>query len=538
MSYGGVIADIRIGRGGLMTDMNPLDIPDTHLILAENIEIQNGIIQKDPGSRKWNTSAAVLPSPIKALLDWFPSEVLQRFISVTAAGRVYKHPDPETATQITASGSAPTTLIVTEGNPIQIVAGGNEAPGDPRKAFIFTGNSQIQVISGDASVRTNITSPSADWDAATDVEGYPRGGAIHRSRLWVFLNHRIYASDPDDHENFVSNGIQFPIYPGEGERIVTVIVYKQRLFVMKYPFGLYVLNDADSSTSNWYFQKLSDEVGASGPDAHIHAMDDFLVSNSTGTVTSMTATQNLEGIVESADIFSILKVENYIRQVISPQGLLERRAIFYGEKKIAYFAARSNGGLTNNRIMKVDFSNQRPELTIVTKDQPNCFALRKVLNRKKPFYGADNGYIYEMDRADRNVGGSTYTMRFQTPYTNFAYLDPKLGQMNKNFDFLELGFVPTGRFDLTCDYFIDGAYINTITLDLDSGPALDDFELDTDRLTPNASFPVTKKLTNYGKTISFRFTQGSINQNIKLAYLRVYFRPSDEKRKNPNSGRA
>jgi hypothetical protein len=532
MAYEGIEADIRIGRGGLMTDMNPSDIPDTHLIRAKNIDIQDGIIQKDFGSRKWNMNA--LSSGIIALKDWFPSESVQRFISVTRAGKVYKHPDSETNTEITASGSAPTSLLITPQIQPQIVTGGNESPGDARKFFIFTGNSPVQVVSGDASIRTDISGPTADWTAGT----HPRGGVVHRSRLWAFLDHRVYASDDDDHEQFASGGLQFPVYPGEGERLVSATVYKGKLFLFKMPFGVYMLVDDDVSSSNWYFTKLSDEVGGTGPDAQITALDDFLIANSTGTVTSYQAVQQL-GEVESGDIFSLLKCENYVRQIISADGTDERRAVFYAEKKIAYFAARSAGGLRNDRIFKIDLSTQRPQLIIIEKDQPNCFALRQVLNKKKPFYGAENGFIYEMDRQDRNVGGSTaYEMDFQTPHLNFGYIDPKLASIDKLFDFLQIEFIPTGRFDAVIDYYIDGMYVETITVELAAGPVLDDFELDTDRLTANSARYITKKLCGSGKTISFRFRNGELNENLKITGLKALFRPAGNNNKGPNSGRA
>lgn len=532
MAYEGFEGDIRIGRGGLMTDINPADIPDTHLIRAKNIDIQDGIIQKDFGSRKWNNSA--LPSGIIALMDWFPSEHLQRFISVTRAGKVYKHPDPETNTEITASGSAPSNLIITPQIQTQIVTGGNEAPGEARKFFIFTGNSPVQVVSGDASVRTDIANPAADWSAGT----HPRGGVVHRNRLWAFLDHRIWASDDDDHEQFTSGGLQFAVYPGEGERLVSATVFKGRLFLFKVPFGVYMLVDDDVSSSNWYFQKLSDEVGGTGPDAQITALDDFLIANSTGTVTSYQAVQQL-GEVESGDIFSILKTENYVRQIISAAGVEERRAVFYAEKKIAYFAARSAGGLKNDRIFKIDLSRQRPELLIIEKDQPNCFALRRISNKKKPFYGADDGYIYEMDRADRNVGGATaYEMDFQTPHLNFGHIDPKLAAIDKIFDFIQVEFIPTGRFSVSLDYYIDGMYVETLTVPLHAGPVLDDFELDTDRLTANAPRTITRKLCGSGKTISVRIRNGELNQNIKITGLKALFRPAGNINKGPNSGRA
>lgn len=532
MSYQGIELPIRIGRGGLMTDENPKDVPDTHLLRAMNADIRDGIIQKDFGSRRWNSAA--LASPIVALLDYFPTEDTQRFVAITRNGKVWKYSDAATVSELTAAASSdPTTLLITQQNQVGIVAGGQESPGESRKLFIFSGNNQIQVIEGDGTTRRTIENPAADWDPGS----YPKFGILHRNRLWGFLDHIAYASDDDDHEQFTSGGGTYNVYPGEGERMIAACVYKKRLFVFKKPGGVYVLIDDDSSPANWYFQKVSEEFGAAGPLASVTALDDLLVANASGGITSYRAVEQSAGEVSGGDILSLLKISNYIRAITTAEGLDERRAIYFEEKKIVYFAFRSAAGLYNDRVLKIDMSRQRPEVTVSTKDQVNCFALRKVGKRKIPFYGAEDGYIYEMDRQDRNVGGSGYTLDVQTPWVNFGYADPKLADVNKIFDHATFEFIPSGRWDLTVEYYIDGIYITSFTVPMSKGAVLDDFELDTDRLSANVPRTFTRRLKGWGKSISFRMTQAGTDQNVKITGLMVGFRPGNQNEKKVDSGR-
>jgi len=533
MSYQGSQLDIKIGRGGLMTDLNPSDIPDSHLIIANNVEIRDGIIQKDSGSRKWNNS--VLPSGIVTLLDWFPTEDLQRFIAVTREGKVYKLPDPETQTEITAFLNAPTTILVSPQIQVTAVTGGKEAPTLERKIFIYSGNSPIQVIEGDAIVRKNIEFPSVDWT----VGNYPRGGIIFRDRLWAFMDHIAYASDPDDHENFATGQAEnYPVGPGEGERLNAWVVYKKRLFVFKKPLGVYVLIDDNADPATWYFTKISNEFGAAGPDGQVIAVDDLLVANASGSLTSYKAVEQNAGEVEGGDVFSLMEVSNYMRNELSMEGLDERRGIYDEGKKTAYFACRSSGGIKNDRILKLDFSKSRPDITVITKDQVNCFAFRQMGKKKKIFYGNEAGWIYETDRMDRNVGGDAYTATLQTPHIDFGQADPQIANLNKIFDFVELKFVPTGRWNIDLAYYIDGIYIETIQISVSKGPVLGDFTLATDRLTANASATVRKKLYGAGRTISFKISQSGNNENFKVTGIKVYMRPSNQNQKAANSGRA
>jgi hypothetical protein len=393
MAYQGSSFEIPLGNGGLLTDETPGQIPPTRLIYAKNISLQDGRISKERGSMRWNKAA--LSSAVARFIDYVTPSGRQVFVVVTKDGKVWKLPDREIQTQVTAASGAPATLTVTDG--VSLIEGGEESPGNDKKLFVMTGNQQVQVIAGDSDNYRNLLDPPTDL-ATSD---YSSIGVIHQNRLWLFGTHRAYASDDDDHETFTSGGGQFPVFPGEGDRIIGAVSWKGNLFVFKKPYGVYRLVD-NGTLSTWYFQKLSSEFGASGPNGTLEALDDLLVSNSSGTVTSLAATQKF-GDVESGDIFSILKTENFIRQQMSPNGYEQRQTVFFDERKLGLIAFRSSGGSQNDSNFRIDFSNQRPELTITDKDQINCFAIRRVLERKIPFYGAEDNYIYEMDREDREV---------------------------------------------------------------------------------------------------------------------------------------
>lgn len=480
MPYNGQTFTIPLGTEGLRTDDNQSRIPFTSLILAKNITLDKGVAEKESGSRRWNTAA--LPSGIVGLLDWFPTSVLQRFIAVTAAGLVYKYMDAETPIEVTASGAAPAMLYAVNSQ-LTFVTGGAEFAGRNKKMFIFTGTNQVQVVSGDANVRTNIATPPTDWSTY-----YPKFGLLHRSRLAAFGNlndpHRLYLSNPDNHEEFAGvSALSFSVFPGEGEGLQSAVVFKGRLFLFKYPSGVYYLEDSDPDTDNWGIKKLSDTFGAASMHSAISVLDDLYIANSTGSITSLNAVQRF-GDVESGDILRLLRVENYMRQTTSQAGTMERHALYYENKKKAFFTYRSSGGIKNDRILVIDFNLENsPRITWNEKDQPNCLALRKdSLGVFRPYYGADDGYIYEMDREDRDVAGTAYQGMFQTPHMDFGGQDPGLAEKMKLFDFLEVTFEESGNWDLNIDVFIDREFVETIPFRLTKGHYLNNFPTGTNEV--------------------------------------------------------
>jgi hypothetical protein len=144
MSYQGISIDIPLGRGGLRTDEEQTKIPLGFLIRAKNIEITDGILQKEPGSRRWSQIA--LDSGVVALADWHPNDAQSFMVAVERDGKVWRYENPETRIEISAAASAPATLNVSEH--VRIVEGGAESAGRAKKLFIFTGNDPVQVISG------------------------------------------------------------------------------------------------------------------------------------------------------------------------------------------------------------------------------------------------------------------------------------------------------------------------------------------------------------------------------------------------------
>src|ERR1035437_7391409 len=54
MAYKGIVAQLPLGQGGLLTDDSPNLIPAVNLIKSRNVRVNAGILQNEPGSLAWN----------------------------------------------------------------------------------------------------------------------------------------------------------------------------------------------------------------------------------------------------------------------------------------------------------------------------------------------------------------------------------------------------------------------------------------------------------------------------------------------------
>jgi len=519
VSYAGQTVTIPLGRKGLLTDVAPGDIPPDNLITANNINLGIGSIEKERGSRKYNDSA--LSDPIVAVTDWRPSSNIQRLIALTSGGNVYRDIGDKTFT----SNTAINTGLGSPGVDSMFVHGGNEVAGQNKKLYLFTGDSQLKVLSGDGTSFSDIGSPAADWA----TPNFPTGGLVHRNRLWAFGNDNaqstIYASTTGDHSDFTGSFLLFNVFPGEGGKLKGAVVYRGRLFVFKEGDFVYYLNDQDPSSTNWYFTKLSSGFGLASPHAISQVLDDLVVGNSTGSLTSMKATEQF-GDIESGDVLNNTHIENYVRTHTSLSGVSFMHSLYYPAKKQAYYTYRSKYDPDNDRLLILDM-NGGTKLSFGTKDQVNCLALRRDIdNIERPMYGASDGFVYLMDQEDRDVGGNAYTGEFKTPHIDFRFMDPQIASKQKHFDFLSIEYVPQGGWDLSADIYLDGKFSETLTFTMKTrSDGMDTFTLGTDKLGREESQNSPHKpLHGTARRLSIRFYNSGLRENFKISSFTVGFR--------------
>lgn len=529
MSYAGTQITIPLGQLGLLTDLPPSDIPAGALVLANNVTLEKGLVEKSAGSLKYNSNA--LTAGVVGIFDWHPDVVKQRLIAATSDGKLWRDIGDRTFTLTTPINTGLGTL-----NPnCFFVEGGNETAGRGKKLFFFSdGLNQVQVLEGDGTSFSAIDNPAVDWT----TPNFPKFGIVHRNRLWAFQGQRAYASNTGDHEEFTSGFLTQNVFPGEGGDLRGAYVYKGRLFSFKDGGFVYYLDDSAADSSTWFWRKLASNFGLAGPHAILDALDDMYAGNTTGTITSYAATQKL-GDIEAGDILNLAGVEEYIRSTLSTSGLTEQHSVYYAFKKQAFFTYRTTYKTNNDALLCIDFNKGTPRLTVLPKGTPQCLALRKDINKiNKPMYGDASGFVQLMDYEDRLEGGAAFLGEFQTPSLDFRFVDPTLAHKQKHFDFLGVEFREAGNHNISVDVFLDDRFVETITFEQQIlGDYLDQFDLNTltgtdpeeaDRLGQLVTQTVTKRLHGTGRRISFHGKNSGSNESFQVASITVGFRPSGE----------
>ncbi len=388
-----------VGQQGLVTDNPQNQSPPSSLIRAVNLDLNRSMGEKALGSSRFNVEK--FASGVRSFIE-FDGKVY----SVLNSGKVFSINNGfASPVEVLANASSDPTLLKIREQP-HLELGGQEAQNNPRKLFIFTGESAVQVISEGGTTRSNLSTPATDWG----TNNQPTFGIVHRDILFAFGNksnpHRIYASDPTDQEDFTSgSAFTASIYPGDAQKLVSAFVYKGKLFLVKFPKGIYILNDTDTNTANWFFSKVSGEFGGSSAHCATPLKDDVFIANSTGSVTSVAAAFQL-GDIEAADVLNLLRNESFMREITNQSGSDQRWAITDFDKRQALFAYQSSASDTNDRILVLDFATDQIKTTWFDKDQPTCFAfITDVKGIQRPAYGAKDGFIYLLNSPNAQVEG-------------------------------------------------------------------------------------------------------------------------------------
>lgn len=523
MAYRGIKVPIVLGRGGLNADKNFDEIPITDLIQAQNITLDQGMIEKEGGTSKLNTTAISGAPKVTALIDWWPTETTQRIVVATADGKLFKDSGDDFGTSLkTGLGTNKVSVLV---------AAGAEASGNNRKLFHFNGNDVVQVLSADGVATTDLTTPPTDWSGGNQ----PRSGTIHKNRLWGWGNandpHRVYYSLAADHEDFTtSDAGSISVYPGEGQYIIAGISFRGYLWLFKYPRGIYFIDTTSNTLSEWTVVKLTGAIGMKSPKALTEAENDVVFMDSAGRMHSLVTVQPL-GDARSSDLTSELNLLPWVLDKVKTSSLEDGNAVHYSEKKEVHFGITKKGSTSPNARIILDF-NSPQRIKARWSDQVKVTALamwRDSNNIERPIAGDNAGFVRELDRPARTVDGVGFVGLFQTPHTDFSFVDPRYATIEKHYDFLELYVIPKGDHNLSVAVIQDGDTAETINFNMgSSGFILGTDTLGTGKLGGSVDH-VRKRMHGSSYRLSLQASNAGSDQNFAVTKMVIWLRPSSDR---------
>jgi hypothetical protein len=459
------LAPLLLDQRGITGEQGPPRIKTGDLSVAENVLFFN-LLTKDRGGDRLNATPLDGGSAIVAGSDWWPTPNVQRHIAATTSGKLFK--DDGTGAYATLLKAGLTT-----GRRVGLSQGGTEDVGRPRLLFFCNGRDVVQVLSGDGSTTSNITTPPADWTGANQ----PTSMFLFRGSNVGFGNdndpYRLYLSVVTDHQDFVSTGaVNVSVYPGEGERIAAAITAIGRGFVFKYPEGVYFIDDSASTSTGWFIQPITRAYGVPPTPYSVTQVDETTVAfiNHTGSIIFMQETFATLTGVAFVDLFKALSFVNRAPELFNLSVLQQSMLVWWNEKKLLYVTYASAGQTTQDRCMIIDFNGERTRVEVSRLTSYNSIWSEKdpTTLLPHPQAGGSDGYVRLLGKGDFLVDGIPVTAHITTMPTDFSDQNPEYSQ-RKNFTYLYLEYIGTGCAPAIVFYTIDGKRYPAITFKL-SGP--------------------------------------------------------------------
>lgn len=326
-----------------------------------------------------------------------------------------------------------------------------------------SGGSPITFTSNGSGTHTvHLSTMANDW--LSDYS--PRWGFMHRGRMYVGgggSTHNVYASVLNNHSDFRNTGtLLFSVYPGEGEIIIGGISWRNKAYLLKYPSGIYVLDDESTSTSDWGWKRISKYVGGVSQAAIVEADDDVYFASPSGYIHALSAVQE-SGDVKSSAILPlqigqyILNNADFSKIPANPLGSFyyypSPQAAYYSEKRKILFSFVRNPNTVstddvpvNSLLISLDIHRSDTkrgvydvQASVSTRDEYEslCIYRDPTSSREVVLALASNGFIYKLDQSARSKDSAGYTSEFETK-TFYPYGNAR----NANMRELEVTFAP------------------------------------------------------------------------------------------------
>ena len=441
---------IPCGAGGLNGSASLSSVDIAELRTALNLSFEADSWQKEGGASKINT-VAITDSPKILGLCEFGTSLIK--VAGTSDGKIVT----------VVAGGIGTTLKTGLGASKLSTFTETVGAGGAKKLFHFNGYNTVQTWNGVAATTSDITTPPADWTSTT----HPTMGVTHNNRLWAFMNHRVYYSVQADHENFTGTGSgTLEIFPGESDKIVSAISFANRLWLFKYPTGIYYIDDNNPDSMYWQVRKHNSEVGMSGPLGITLTDLDVYFLSSGGRIHSLTKVQEFGGIESGA--VSPEKIGKFIRDYVRFLDFDKAIALYYPHKAEVHFAVTDVYGTDNNRRLVLDIHDPgAPKFRWSDRDKTTSLALfTDSQGKRKMMAGDASGFVWELDTVNKSKDGAGYNCVFETPEFSpigLSELNPLgTGSVRVSLHFLEVVLEPKGIHDLNIDVYGDGVYRYTV----------------------------------------------------------------------------
>lgn len=399
-------------------------------------------------------------------------------IGASAAAAVINIVDAITAdlTTVTAVDGAGDTVVVTAAS--EGVAG---------NSIVFTEVSTNMTVNGSGTLGTTTSGVNdqvpADWTGGNYPSQMIKHGRGNSERLWAIgclsTPYTIYASANGDGSNFGDVGVKtFNIDTGDGYGIVGAKEFSDKLFC----FGrrkTYIIDDADTNTSNWGYDSAPWEGGAAHHRVIVKTPNDLICMAEDGEIYSVMAAMEY-GDYKKASLTRATYMHDWIKDNLRLSYLSLFHTIYDPVlRAIKFFVVRT--GQTTVDTALVYFIDRPPEEAWIIHDNLNfasgynasCAGLIRVGAGDYQIYTGDySGFIWKLEQSAKNDNDQAFWAGFKTPPLG---LNEERG--SERYDRGWLTIEPQGTEILSIDWWTSGTARASTTITAVSGERRYSFRL-------------------------------------------------------------
>jgi hypothetical protein len=544
MSYNGVAATIQAGLGGYNGSVNPDSIPYTDLVTAKNIRYDGNAWRKVPGLEAYGAAVANATAVCLAGIDYKATDTVRRQVTVWSDGKVYKEVSGDLD-----SVSLTNVALTFTADPI-LVQCGNELTANSRKLLMFAANTTPYVATADAAVNTlaAISNPSPDWSSTNQ----PSAGIMHDGRIVAWGNanspHAIYFSTLNDHTDFLTDlPPVFDIAKGEGDGIrACYSMGSTRLYIFKFPLGIYWIDTTNITSYILPVTPSRRDIGIAGPQAiqRVGSNGVWFIG-ADAHIYSLNILDNPDVDIKDASITGSMFMSQWLKDNVDMTRLRDAKLLWDSNRKEVIACYTKQGSTYNDLCLVIDLQDpNKPKIAMDDRGsyfEAGWMAQDPTTNYRTLLVGGTGGTVYKANADDRSIGtAGAYTAEVKTPPTNFGWLDPKLAQVRKRFDWLEFTLTDTGNYHGYVSVYVDDELLRTYPFHLGSSSSatLDDVTIGlapadgagkTDMAFGSTALLQQKiRIGGIGQRLALKIYNSGLNEDFNISSVRVYFMPLGE----------
>ena len=349
---------------------------------------------------------------------------------------------------------------------------------------------------------------------------------LHERRVWAGGTpsdpHRLFYSTAEDHENFMSQGAgSLSVYPGEGEKIISVRSFNGLLVVWKYPKGIYLVDSRSADVADWTVVRNGTAWGGVSPNGEAVVDNDIVFIDPTGEIQLMSAVQEF-GDLGGTSLSQAMQLNPLIEEQIDLSLLAHTQMVYHAAKRQLHLALTAKGASVNNRRLVFDNNRpQQPRARLSDRDRPLSLWLRRdTAHQQRLMMGDDVGRVWTLDTEARTQNGQGYLGHFLTNHMDLSFADPGLAAKRKLGEFLTLTIEGKGPQELMVTWYWDGMPSGTYCYVM--GPA-----------NHPSLLPVRHRIHGSGYTFALEGINSGPGEDFSIARAVLSFAVGDERIARP-----